>query len=105
MMTGHELKTITLNEPGQVAYLSGKKIVIHGHSYTPGSPEAIKTMKAVRTEAMQTGTYEGKSMEPGMGGRWALMVDELTAKGYTQSQAEAIAAKAKIAKYGSGSIH
>lgn len=46
------------------------------------------------------GTYKGKSLKPGGGGRFAKMVDAITATGKSVKSAEAIAASKGRKKYG-----
>ena len=45
-------------------------------------------------------TYKGKSTRPGGGGSFAMMVDELIAKGKSKSAAKGIAAAVGRRKYG-----
>ena len=45
-------------------------------------------------------TYKGKSLKPGGGGAFKMMVDAITAKGVPMQEAKAIAAKRGRAKYG-----
>jgi hypothetical protein len=47
------------------------------------------------------GTYKGKSLKPGGGGRFARLVDRLKARGYSEKRARAIAASIGRRKYGS----
>ena len=49
---------------------------------------------------MAYGTYKGKSLRPGGGGRFARMVDALKRKGMSEDRAGAIAAAAGRRKYG-----
>jgi len=46
-------------------------------------------------------TYKGKSLRPGGGGRFARLVDQLRARGYSEKRARAIAAAVGRRKYGS----
>jgi hypothetical protein len=46
------------------------------------------------------GTYKGKSLAPGGGGRFARLVDRLRARGYSEKSARAIAASIGRRKYG-----
>ena len=46
-------------------------------------------------------TYKGKSTKPGGGGRFAKLVDELRARGYSEKRARAVAAAVGRRKYGS----
>jgi hypothetical protein len=46
------------------------------------------------------GTYKGKSLAPGGGGRFARLVDKLRARGYSAKSARAIAASIGRRKYG-----
>jgi len=46
-------------------------------------------------------TYKGKSLRPGGGGRFARLVDQLRARGYSEKRARAIAATIGRRKYGS----
>lgn len=46
------------------------------------------------------GTYKGKSLAPGGGGRFAKLVDKLKARGFRAEQARAIAASIGRRKYG-----
>jgi hypothetical protein len=50
---------------------------------------------------MAYGTYKGKSLRPGGGGRFARLVDRLKARGYSEKRARAIAASIGRRKYGS----
>ena len=45
-------------------------------------------------------TYKGKSLTPGGGGRFARLVDQLRARGYSEKRARAIAASVGRRKYG-----
>ena len=45
-------------------------------------------------------TYKGKSLRPGGGGRFARLVDQLRARGYSEKRARAIAASVGRRKYG-----
>lgn len=49
---------------------------------------------------MSEKTFDGKSMKPGMGGRFAKMVSGLEAKGKSPEAAKGIAGAAGRAKYG-----
>jgi hypothetical protein len=49
---------------------------------------------------MAYGTYKGKSLRPGGGGRFARLVDQLRARGYSEKRARAIAASIGRRKYG-----
>jgi hypothetical protein len=49
---------------------------------------------------MAYGTYKGKSLRPGGGGRFARLVDRLRARGYSEKRARAIAASVGRRKYG-----
>jgi hypothetical protein len=49
---------------------------------------------------MAYGTYKGKSLKPGGGGRFQRMVDRLKARGYSEKRARAIAASVGRRKYG-----
>ena len=49
---------------------------------------------------MAYGTYKGKSLRPGGGGRFQRIVDALIAKGMTRDHAEAVAAKMGRQHYG-----
>jgi hypothetical protein len=46
-------------------------------------------------------TYRGKSLQPGGGGRFARLVDQLRARGYSAQRARAVAASIGRRKYGS----
>ena len=50
---------------------------------------------------MAYGSYKGKSLKPGGGGRFARLVDRLRARGYSEKRARAIAATIGRRKYGS----
>jgi len=50
--------------------------------------------------AKKGGTYKGKSMALGGGGRFQKGVDSMTAKGMPEKEAKAVMAKAGRAKYG-----
>ena len=45
--------------------------------------------------------YKGKPLRPGGGGRFARLVDELKARGYSEKRARAVAATVGRKKYGS----
>ena len=45
-------------------------------------------------------TYRGKSLQPGGGGRFAKLVDQLRARGYSTQRARAVAATIGRRKYG-----
>ena len=45
-------------------------------------------------------TYRGKSLQPGGGGRFARLVDQLRARGYSEKGARAIAASVGRRKHG-----
>jgi hypothetical protein len=49
---------------------------------------------------MAYGTYKGKSLKPGGGGRFARLVDRLKQRGYSEKRARAIAASVGRRKYG-----
>jgi hypothetical protein len=49
---------------------------------------------------MAYGSYKGKSLKPGGGGRFAKLVDRLKARGYSAQRARAIAATIGRKKYG-----
>jgi hypothetical protein len=49
---------------------------------------------------MAYGSYKGKSLKPGGGGRFAKLVDRLKARGYSEKRARAIAATIGRKKYG-----
>jgi len=50
---------------------------------------------------MAYGTYKGKSLRPGGGGRFARLVDQLRARGMSEKRARAVAATIGRRKYGS----
>ena len=73
----------------------------HQSPLKAGSPQehktpASSTSKAkpdftkIRAKAMEQGSYKGKSMQPGQGGRARLLYDELVAQGKTHEQAKGI---------------
>jgi hypothetical protein len=49
---------------------------------------------------MAYGSYKGKSLKPGGGGRFARLVDRLKARGLSEKRARAIAASIGRRKYG-----
>jgi hypothetical protein len=49
---------------------------------------------------MAHGTYKGKSLKPGGGGRFARLVDQLRARGMSEKRARAVAASVGRRKYG-----
>jgi len=49
---------------------------------------------------MGFGTYKGKSLKPGGGGRFARLEDKLESEGKSEESAKAIAASVGIKKYG-----
>ena len=49
---------------------------------------------------MAHGTYKGKSLRPGGGGRFARLVDRLKARGLSEKRARAVAASVGRRKYG-----
>jgi len=49
---------------------------------------------------MAHGTYKGKSLRPGGGGRFARLVDQLRARGMSEKRARAVAASVGRRKYG-----
>ena len=49
---------------------------------------------------MAYGTYRGKSLRPGGGGRFQRLVDRLRARGLSEKRARAIAASIGRRKYG-----
>ena len=53
---------------------------------------------------MAHGTYKGKSLRPGGGGRFARLVDQLRARGYSEKRARAIAASVGRRKNGAAQM-
>jgi hypothetical protein len=49
---------------------------------------------------MAYGSYKGKSLKPGGGGRFARLVDRLKQRGYSEKRARAVAASVGRRKYG-----
>lgn len=81
------------------------KVLAAGYAITPG-PEGTQEFTKIKAAALQEGYYEGKSLEPGQGGRFAMMVDELQIKhGYSEAKAKAIAAKIARNKYGNPPVY
>ncbi len=78
---------------------AGTTVDADGHIVKVGKA-GMEKFEGIKEAAIQKGSYEGKSLELGGGGRFAMLVDELQVAGHSEARARAIAAKAGMAKYG-----
>ena len=72
----------------------------NGHRLKPNDPTSIKRFKQITADTYKDGSYEGKSLAPGGGGRFAHLVDEFQLKGYSEDSARRMAAAIGRKKYG-----